>query len=122
MSRLLLDEQPLLVMPQLATKIGLHEWIVLQQIHYWNQINEKAGNNYKDGYYWTFNSYERWQLQFPFWSIMTIRRMIAKLETMGLVISGNYNRLKIDRTKWYRINYKVLDNIENDTCVQKEQS
>lgn len=122
MSRLLLDEQPLLVMPQLATKIGLHECIVLQQIHYWNQINEKAGNNYKDGFYWTFNSYEQWQLQFPFWSIMTIRRMIAKLETMELVISGNYNRMKIDRTKWYRIDYKVLDSIEDNTCVQKEQS
>ncbi len=35
MNNLLLDEHPLLVMPKLATLIGLNEAIVLQQVHYW---------------------------------------------------------------------------------------
>lgn len=112
MSRFLLDEQPLVILKDMAVKIGLNESIILQQIHYWNQINEKAKNNYKDGFYWTFNSYEQWQQQFPFWSVKTIQRAICNLEKMKLVVSGNYNKLKIDRTKWYRIDYIVLEMLE----------
>lgn len=112
MSKLLLDEKPLLIMPMLATKIGLNESIIIQQIHYWNEINKVANNNYRDGYYWTFNSVSQWQEQFPFWAKNTIQRIITNLEKMKLVVSGNYNKLKIDRTKWYRIDYKVLGALE----------
>lgn len=120
MSRLLLDEQPLMILPLLATKIGLNEAIVLQQIHYWNEINKKAKNNFKDGYHWTFNSYTEWEQQFPFWSNSTIKRTIHNLEKYHLLVIGNYNRLKIDRTKWYRIDYKVLEYIENQPLGQIE--
>ena len=119
MSKLLLNEQPLLVMPQLAKKIGLNESLVLQQIHYWNEINKKANNNFRGGYHWTFNSYESWTEQFPFWSKNTIARTIANLEEIKLVVSGNYNKLKIDRTKWYRIDYDVLNALETfETSLQ----
>ena len=64
MSKLLLDENPLMIMPQLAVKIGLNESIVLQQIHYWLEINRKADKNKRDGFYWTYNSYKEWQKQF----------------------------------------------------------
>ena len=117
MSRLLLDEKPLLVMPRLATLIGLNEAIVLQQVHYWLEINRKTNSNYKDGYYWAYNTYEQWQEQFPFWSKRTIRRIINNLEKMGLLISASYNKLGIDRTKWYRIDYKKLDELNSISIV-----
>ena len=118
MSKLLLNEQPLLIMPTLASKIGLNESIVLQQIHYWNTINEKANNNFREGYYWTFNSYNEWTKQFPFWSVRTIQRTINRLENLKLIVSGNYNKLKIDRTKWYRIDYKILEALEQSPFGQ----
>lgn len=121
MSKLLLDEHPLLIMPQLAVKIGLNEAIVLQQIHYWVQINEKAKINYKDGYYWTYNTYEEWQKQFPFWSNATIRRAINSLQKLLILVCGNYNKLQIDRTKWYRIDHEVLMKLEEMPCAQIEQ-
>lgn len=113
MSKLLFDEYPLMVSPTLATKIGLNESLILQQIHYWLEINKKANTNSKDGYFWIFNSYDQWQEQFPFWSVSTIKRAISNLEKRKIVVSGNYNKLKIDRTKWYRIDYELLQNIEN---------
>lgn len=116
-SKLLIDEHPLLIMPQLACTIGLNESIVLQQIHYWCQMNAKTGKNYKKKYYWTYNTYEEWQKQFPFWSVMTIKRIIAKLEDKNLLISDCLNKLKIDRTKWYRINYDTLQNIDNTHSI-----
>lgn len=112
MSKLLINENPLQVLPSLATKIGLNEAIILQQLHYWNEVNKKQDKNFHDGYYWTYNSYDDWQEQFPFWSTRTIQRAINKLERMMLIVSGNYNKLKIDRTKWYRIDYETLKYLE----------
>lgn len=118
-SKLLLDEPPLQVMPTLAKLIGLNEAIVLQQIHYWLKHNEKDKQNFIDGHYWVYNTYEQWHEQFPFWSIMTIRRTMTKLENMGLLIAGNYNKAGFDKTKWYSINYNVLNNLFSSS-VQNE--
>lgn len=121
MNNLLLDEHPLLVMPKLATLIGLNESIVLQQVHYWLKSKEQRQQDFIDDHYWVYNTYEQWQEQFPFWSIMTIRRTITKLENKGLLISGNYNMAGFDNTKWYSINYAALDNLVSPS-VQNEQT
>jgi hypothetical protein len=114
MSKLLLDSQPLLVIPELATLIGLSGSIVLQQVHYWVEINRKAKRNFKEGHFWTFNSYETWQAQFPFWSLKTVKRVFTRLEAAGLLVSDNFNRIKFDRTKWYRIDHEALER-----CIEK---
>lgn len=118
MSKLLLDEHPIMVMPQLAVKVGLNESMFLQQVHYWNEINKRSNNNYKDGYYWTFNSIEGWSEQFPFLGKRTIQRAISNLEKMKVLVTGNYNKLKIDRTKWYRIDYEVLEILDTSPFSQ----
>lgn len=106
---LLFDSHPLIIIPELANILGLNEAIVIQQIHYWLEINRKAHKNFYDGVYWTYNTYEDWQLQFPFWSIKTIKTTMKKLECQGLILTGNYNKLKMDRTKWYTINYEAFN-------------
>lgn len=111
MSNLLLDEQPILVLPLLATIIGLNEAIVLQQVHYWIKHNERKNRNNKEGFYWVYNTFDEWEKQFPFWSGRTIKRTFKKLEDKNLLIVGNYNKKTYDRTKWYRINYKTLESL-----------
>lgn len=108
MSNLLLEERPLLVMPKLATLIGLPESIFLQQLHYWTGHS----TNVIDGNRWVYNSVKEWKKQFPFWSERTIQRVIKNLESSDLIIIGNFNKLPIDRTKWYRINYEKLYSLE----------
>lgn len=112
MSKLLLDETPLMVLPKLAAKIGLNEAIVLQQIHYWavKKLNEH------EGFYWVYNSYESWREQFPFFSKATIGRSFRNLEDLGLIITGNFNKLSFDKTKWYRIDYAELAKYEDEPC------
>lgn len=114
MSRLLLEDEPLVVLPKLATVIGLNEAIILQQLHYWLE----KSNNVKDGFGWIYNTYEEWKSQFPFWSESTIKRTLKKLQERKIIIVGNYNKMKIDHTKWYRIDYEVLDNIEQEAASQ----
>lgn len=118
MSKLLLDDEPLVILPKLAAAIGLNEAIILQQLHYWLEKSK----NVRDGFRWVYNTYEEWQKQFPFWSESTIKRTIKKLEGQHLIIVGKYNKLKIDNTKWYRIDYEVLQKIENNTTGQNDQT
>ena len=119
MSKLLLDEKPLQVLPSLACAIGLNEAIFLQQLHYWL----KDSKHIHDGRQWVFNSYEGWREQFKFWSISTIRRTIKSCIDQGLVIDGSYNKLKQDNTKWYTINYDNVELVSSDKpLVQNEQT
>jgi hypothetical protein len=111
-SRLLFNKPPLTLDPDLAVMIGGWEAVVLQQIHYWLEINREAERNFRDGHYWTFNTYANWQKQFPWLSVKRIKCVITNLEKMNLLISDNFNSLKIDRTKWYRINYESLYSLE----------
>ncbi|MED4531239.1 DnaD domain protein [Metabacillus fastidiosus] len=117
MSKLLIDEKPLLIIPSLAKKVGLNESIILQQIHYWLQV---SGHTY-EGHTWMYNTYDKWAEQFPWWSKATIRRLITKMEKLGIIVSGNFNKMKMDKTKWYRINYEALDDMSSP-CAQNEQS
>jgi hypothetical protein len=108
---LLFNKTPLTVNCELAMLIGLNESIVVQQIHYWIRKNQENNINYYDGYYWTYNTYADWQKQFPFWCERTIKRIFLSLERKNILISDNFNQMKRDRTKWYRINYEALNQL-----------
>lgn len=117
MGKLIIDDYPLIVLPTLASKVGLNEAIVIQQLHYWIKDSDKV----REGKKWTYNTYEGWLEQFPFWSLSTMRRTLSSLEKQGLVITGNYNKMKADKTKWYTIDYPKLEGM-NSPSVQIEQS
>lgn len=114
MSRLLINEPPLQVLPSLAKEIGLNEAIMLQQMHYWLL---KSANEFK-GVKWFYKTLEEWQTEFPFWSAMTIRRTLGSLEKQKIIKIGNFNKKKFDKTKWYTIDYQRV----NRRCVQNEQT
>lgn len=129
---LLLDEAPLVIIPSLAERIGLNEAIVIQQLHYWLQ----KSTNIRDHRKWVYNTYKGWQEQFPFWSEITVRRILTGLENKGIIITGNYNEMKADKTKWYSIDYEKLGGVispsdqndqsmrsnRSDACDQNDQS
>ena len=93
----------------MAKFVGLNEAIVLQQVHYWLNINRKSGRNYIDGRYWTYNSLPNWHEQnFSFWSFSTTKRVFARLAKLGYFITGNYNKDCRDKTLWYSIDYEKL--------------
>lgn len=114
MSRLLINEPPLQVLPLLAKEIGLNEAIMLQQMHYWLL---KSANEFT-GVKWFYKTLEEWQTEFPFWSAMTIRRTLGSLEKQKIIKIGNFNKKKFDKTKWYTIDYQRV----NRRCVQNEQT
>ncbi len=131
-SKLLLDEYPLIILPELAVAIGLNEAVVLQQVHYWLRYFEKESQmkprvkeeHYRDGRWWVYNSIPQWCDQFPFWSYGTIKRALSSLKkpfelkenskskrvTRGpLLVTANYNKMKSDKTLWYSILYGEIE-------------
>ncbi|MFC0971910.1 DNA replication protein [Pasteurella multocida] len=123
MSKLLINEQPLQVIPSLATLIGLNEAIFVQQLHYFLNISK---HKYEDRT-WIYNTIDEWCEVFPFWSKKTIQRTIKKLEEMGLILSTNkLNKMKMDKTKWYSIAYEKIEELtsQNDQmrCDQNGSS
>ena len=103
----------LIVNTDLALVLGdLNEAIILNQLNYWLEINKKADKNFIDGKYWVYNSYAEWrENDFPYWSEKTIQRTFTRLENKGIVISANYNKMCIDKTKWYSIDFEVLEDM-----------
>jgi DnaD/phage-associated family protein len=109
MSKLLINEEPLQVLPSLAKAIGLNEAIFLQQVHYWLAKSKHR----HDGRVWIYNTVEDWVKQFPFWSDKTIRRIIANLRKSGLLITTDeYNKRSFDNTLWYTIDHDKLKELE----------
>lgn len=118
---LLMKAPTIQLIPALAEKIGLNGAIVLQQLHFRSCISK----NLRDGHVWVYKTYNDWQKQeFPFWSIPTIQRIIHKLEKEGYLISTDiYNRMHMDKTKWYRINYALFNDLmhQNDPLTSSNE-
>ncbi|AZU62600.1 hypothetical protein [Neobacillus mesonae] len=115
MSKSFMDKRPIMALPNLAVKIGLKEAIILQQIHYWLNTSSHEMNGQK----WVCNSYKEWKKQMPYWSENTIKRTIQSLESQGYLISANWNRMKMDKTKWYTIDYEKVKELK-ETGVHSE--
>lgn len=115
-SELFIDKsKTLIINTELAVILGdLNESIVLNQLNYWLEINKKANKHFIDGRFWVYNTYNDWKEEnFQYWSEKTIQRTFTRLENKGIVISSNYNKSGIDKTKWYTIDYDKLEEIVN---------
>ena len=104
-----------------AEKYGVDEAIMLNHLMYWIAINSKNNTNQYDGRCWTFNSAEKFKAYVSYWSTSQIRRILQSLVKQDVIIEGNYNKHKYDRTKWYALkeeqyfleNFSSVDEIEN---------
>jgi len=121
MSKLLINEPPLQVLPSLAEKIGLNEAIVLQQIHYWlhrstNVVEDAEGVKRR----WVYKSISEWQDELSFWSKSTIKRTLRSLKDDDLIIAEQKKKDEGDMTVWYSIRYATLEEITSDPPDQDD--
>jgi len=106
----LIDDYPLLVLPNLAKAIGLNEAIFLQQLHYW--LNTSIHTF--EGQRWIYNTASAWAEQFPFWSEKTIRRTVNKLKEQNLIeTTPRFNKKNYDKTNWFTINYQSVAKLDD---------
>lgn len=84
-----------------AIKYGVDCAIVLHAIRFWLEKNKANDKHFYDGRYWTYNSKQAWADLFPFFSATQVRRILDKLVEKKVLVTGNYNSQKFDRTLWY---------------------
>jgi len=123
MSNIFFNIEPKVINTELACIIGLNEAIVLQQFHYWLERNKTTATNFQDGRYWTYGTIQEYtDRDFPFWSFDTVKRTVAKLIKLGFVIQGNYNKQRFDQTRWYTIDYAVVEEWIRKNIVKRDNS
>ena len=91
---------------QIAKLYGVHCAVILQNIWHWVRKNEANGNNFHDGMYWTYNSTKAFSELFPYLTQKQVRTALLKLVEEGILVTGNYNEMKYDRTTWYAVTQK----------------
>lgn len=94
---------------ELATKYGMEEAIILQNIAFWTQKYIANNEHYHDGLHWLYNSLPAWKNLFPYITENKIRRALGNLIEEGLIVVSNYNENGYNRTKWYALTIKGLD-------------
>lgn len=102
---------------QIAAEYGVYEAIVLENLNFWIMKNEANEKHFYDGRYWTYNSAKAFAQLFPYFSEKQIRTILGKLETAGLIVSGNYNKSAYDRTKWYALTEKAYALYQTGTSI-----
>ena len=93
----------------LAVKYGADVAIFVHNVVYWVEKNAANRKNYYDGRYWTYNSTSALSEMYPLWSRDQIKRLVKKCSDLGVIILGNYNEDKRDRTNWYTPSDEILE-------------
>lgn len=115
-----------------SVAIEFHEMdiaVILANIEYWvtvNELHEKDWDNpvhLHDGKWWTFGSVEYYSKYFPHLTYKQVKVRLQKLEDAGYIVSGNYNKISLDRTKWYTLSdeYRQIRQAEID-AVNSEKN
>ncbi|MEH1902508.1 MAG: hypothetical protein V7L04_14085 [Nostoc sp.] len=117
-SRLITPESPLLVPPLLAAEIGLHEAVILQQIHYLCQTSKHLK---EDGRYWFWKTLNDWGKTLPFLKVSAIRRAIANLKDIFKLIEVKRHSEKTwYQANWFTINVQNVEALWNRICQNQQ--
>ena len=89
--------------PKIAELVGVNAALVFQKIRYYCDYHKAENTNFHDGLHWSYNTHSGMVMQFPYLTKRQIRTALEKLTTGGLLLTGNYNKYKNDRTLWYAV-------------------
>lgn len=93
---------------QLAIDFDVESAIFIQSLAQWTRRNAANQHNFHEGRYWSYNTYDALTKIFPYWSKKQIERLTLKCIKHGLMLKGNFNQKKYDKTCWYAMTDKAL--------------
>lgn len=114
MSEILLNDEFVAIPLNVGKALGdFDEAVFLQFIYRWclNAEKNNRDHNFKEGYYWTYMTYEEIHEQLPMFSVSKIKRMIKSVKEKGVLKVGSFNKTGYDRTNWYRVDIDTLNKL-----------
>jgi hypothetical protein len=91
---------------RVAKEYGVNISLLLESFAYWTHKNFTRNHHIYDGLCWTYDTLEALCDVFPYWSKRQIEHTINNAVKVGLLVKGNYNQTKYDRTIWYALTPK----------------
>ncbi len=88
---------------QYAVELGINSAILLNYFGHWHCKSIHIDSKNFDGYTWTYNSIKSLREVYPYLSDMKIRTAINNLIDRRLLIKGDYNKRRYDKTTWYAL-------------------
>lgn len=88
------DDFPFCFLPLTATKLGLHEAIIIQIIIQGQDNSRFAEEHFKDGYHWAKIPADEWKTILPFLMVEEVYVALGNLINLGIVLSdGTHYRI-----------------------------
>lgn len=112
MKDLFIDDTTLSVSPRLACRLGLHEALVLEQLHCF--LHKTESRTSFENQYWLPYSLKDWHAQFPFFSLKTLSRIFKSLKAQNLLIVKEFTKMNCKFIKWYTVHYEALHHLYKD--------
>lgn len=96
-----------------AVSYGVDKAVILSNLRFWLTKKRDSKTHSYDGYYWVYNTAKELAELFPYFTQSKVQRLLKQLEEDGVLLVGNYNKVKYDRTRWYSL---------NEFCITDKQS
>lgn len=87
----------------IATLYGVNVAIFLDNMAFWIQKNMANDKNFRDGFYWTYNTQKALIDLFPYWTRQTLRTTLKKCVDEKLITIKKFNKNNHDQTSWYTL-------------------
>ena len=119
MSKLLINENPMVISPTLVIELGSFEAAAfLQQLHFWLGVSQHQ----HEGKSWVYNTQEQCvEMMRGTISKSTAKRIVKKLQTLNLITVAQLHNNKWNKTNYFTINYVELSKLEqkysSNPCV-----
>ncbi len=107
MTKLLINESPLQVLPSLVRLVGLSQAIILQQIQY--LVQSQGWHDLSGRRWYTADYAELSRLCGKIWEKKTLSNYVRELEEEGFLLSEKFDKSARVHTKSYRIDYSRLE-------------
>lgn len=86
---------------KIASEFSVVEAIIIHHFQYWINFNRQICRNLHEGRFWSFQTLDEICAHFPYFQRGQVERIINKLVESGVLLKGNFNKKKYDRTVWY---------------------
>jgi len=106
---------------ELACLVGIEKSILLQRIYMFVEYHEQIEENYYEDKFWMYDTSKSLSLVYPYMSMTSIRRWLQELEKDEWLITGNFNKAKYDKTKWYGLGPTFIAFLDEKSLDQNGQ-
>lgn len=89
-----------------AELYGVDCAILINHFLFWIEQNRAMGRNFHEGRTWMYQTQKEISAIYPYWNRDKVQDLLQKLVDFDVLIKGNFNKKKFDKTTWFAFTYE----------------